>query len=127
MKIIFMIGSSRFKKIFEMLGRQLELAGHLPICMTFFAHSDKIETTESDEAILRVLDRARVDLANEIIVINGLWPRCTECKKWYGLMYERQCNCEWMAEDIPYIGEATRLEIEYALSKGKPVSYWKTP
>src|SRR4051812_27791491 len=95
MKIICLIGSSKFRDKFAEIGRLEELKGNLPICMTWFAHSEGINVSEAERAILRTVDRSRIDIAHEVFVINV----------------------------DGYIEEDTQEEIDYALSKLKPIKY----
>jgi hypothetical protein len=93
--IICLIGSSRFRRAFVLEGHRLETTGHLVLCMTFFQHSDGIDVSPEHREILRKVDRKRIDLANEVRVLNV----------------------------AGYIGEDTRKEIEYAKSCRKKISY----
>jgi hypothetical protein len=95
--IICLIGSSRFRRSFVEEGHRLETTGHLVLCMTFFQHSDNIDVSPEHREILRKVDRKRIDLSDEVRVLNV----------------------------GGYIGEDTRKEIEYAESCGKKISYLK--
>lgn len=93
--IICLIGSSRFRRAFVLEGHRLETTGHLVLCMTFFQHSDNIDVSPEQREILRRVDRKRIDLSDEVCVINV----------------------------GGYVGEDTRKEIEYAESCGKKITY----
>ncbi len=102
-KIITLCGSTRFKKEFTEVQKQLTLEGNIVISVGLFGHSGDNEVWENmDEGTLtktkEMLDdmhKRKIDLADEIFVINV----------------------------GGYIGSSTRSEIEYAKSTGKPVNY----
>jgi hypothetical protein len=99
-KIITLCGSTKFKDEFIAVQKRLTLEGNIVISVGLFGHSGDDELwTESTKEMLDDMHKRKIDLADEIFVINlgG------------------------------YIGTSTRSEIEYAISAGKPVSYLVTP
>lgn len=102
-KVITLCGSTRFKDEFMETQKRLTLAGNIVISVGLFGHSGDDEVWDGlDEGALsetkRMLDdmhKRKIDMADEIFVI-----------------------------DVDgYIGDSTRSEIEYALSKDVPVRY----
>lgn len=102
-KVITLCGSTRFKNQFMEVQKQLTLEGNIVISVGLFGHSGDSEVWENmDEgtltatkAILDDMHKAKIDMADEIFVINV----------------------------GGYIGDSTRSEIEYAQAHGKVVRY----
>ena len=102
-KVITLCGSTRFKNEFLSAQKKLTLEGNIVISVGLFGHSGDSEVWESmDEGTLtktkEMLDdmhKAKIDMADEIFVINV----------------------------GGYIGDSTRSEIEYAKKRGKMISY----
>ena len=95
-KIITLCGSTRFKDEFLEAQKRLTLEGNIVISVGLFGHSGDDEVWT--EGVKDMLDRqhlAKIDLADEIFVINV----------------------------GGYIGESTRREIAYAEYKGKSITY----
>lgn len=137
-RIVCLVGSSRFKDRFHEVGERLEKSGALALMMSFFQHADGVPVSDAERAVLERVDRRRIDLADEVLVLDCPWGRCRLCKapieasgggEWY------TCECipeqhrapPWLRqanyEEAPYVGESTRKEIEYARSVGKPVRF----
>lgn len=98
--IITLCGSTRFKDEINAANARLTMEGHLVISLGVFGHTDmpNIDWTTGGNEIKKMLDdlhRRKIDLADEILVINV----------------------------GGYIGESTRGEIEYARSIGVGVDY----
>lgn len=102
-KVITLCGSTRFKNQFMEVQKQLTLEGNIVISVGLFGHSGDSEVWENmDEgtltatkAMLDDMHKAKIDMADEIFVINV----------------------------GGYIGDSTRSEIEYAQAHGKFVRY----
>ena len=95
-KVITLCGSTRFKEEFLEAQKRLTLEGNVVISVGLFGHSGDNEVWT--EGVKDMLDRqhlAKIDLADEIFVINV----------------------------GGYIGDSTRREIAYAEFKGKTISY----
>lgn len=105
-KVITLCGSTRFKDAFLEVQKRLTLEGNIVISVGLFGHSGDEEVWEGmDEGTLtrtkEMLDdmhKAKIDLADEIFVINV----------------------------GGYIGDSTRSEIAYAKKTGKAVRYLET-
>lgn len=95
MKRITLCGSTKFKKEFEVLNKQLTLEGDVVHTVAIFGHSDDIDLTHEQKEVLDGVHRAKIDNSDAILVINV----------------------------DGYIGESTRKEIVYAQNTGKIVKY----
>ena len=94
--VITLCGSTRFKEQFVEVQKRLTLEGNIVISVGLFGHSGDNEVWNEDtKAMLDRMHLAKIDLADEIFVINV----------------------------DNYIGDSTRNEIEYAKSKGKRVRF----
>lgn len=94
-KIICLCGSTKFKDEFLKVTKDETLKSNIVLSVGVFGHADKVELSIGQKRMLDELHRRKIDLCNEVIVINK----------------------------DGYIGESTKLEIEYALSRGKIVRY----
>jgi hypothetical protein len=95
-KVITLCGSTKFKDEFIEAQKRLTLAGNIVISVGLFGHSGDAEVwTEGTKAMLDDMHFRKIDMADEIFVINV----------------------------GGYIGESTRREIEYANSTAKLVNY----
>ena len=95
-KVITLCGSTRFKDAFIEAQKRLTLEGNIVISVGLFGHSGDDEVwTEGTKAMLDDMHLRKIDMADEIYVINV----------------------------GGYIGSSTRREIEYAKTTGKPVRY----
>jgi cell division protein FtsB len=100
-RIVTLCGSTRFKLEFEITAAELTMTGAIVLKPDVFmndGHAAKAHlpaVTEAEKAALDELHKRKIDLADEIFVIN--------------------------AEN--YIGESTRSEIAYAEARGKKIRY----
>lgn len=95
-KIVTLCGSTRFKEQYLEAQKRLTLEGNIVISVGLFGHSGDDEVwTEGAKAMLDDMHKRKIDLADEIFVVNV----------------------------DGYIGESTRSEIEYAKANGKVVKY----
>ena len=102
MKTITLCGSTRFRKEFEEKNAELTLAGHIVISVGIFGKESNdigkesnTPLTEEQKAMLDKIHLRKIDLSDEIYVINP----------------------------GGYIGKSTTREIAYAKSTGKEVIY----
>ena len=94
--VITLCGSTRFKEQFLEAQKRLTLEGNIVISVGLFGHSGDDEVwTEGTKEMLDDMHKRKIDLADEIFVINV----------------------------GGYIGESTRREIAYAERTGKAVRY----
>jgi hypothetical protein len=95
-KIITLCGSTKFKDEFIAEQKRLTIEGNIVLSVGLFGHSGDNEVwSESTKEMLDDMHKRKIDLADEIFVINV----------------------------GGYIGSSTRSEIEYATETGKLVSY----
>lgn len=95
-KVITLCGSTRFKEEFLAEQKRLTLEGNIVISVGLFGHSGDNEVwTENTKVMLDDMHKRKIDMADEIFVINK----------------------------NGYIGASTKSEIEYALKTGKKVNY----
>lgn len=92
--IITLCGSIKFKNEFMKVQEKLTLNGNIVFTPTFF-NNLKDEVNSDTKKMLDEMHKQRIDMSNEIYVINV----------------------------EGYIGESTKSEIEYAKAKGKKISY----
>lgn len=93
--IITLCGSIKFKDEFIKVQEKLTLEGNIVFTPNFFNNINKDEMDEKTKSMLAGMHRQKIDMSDEIYVIN--------------------LN--------GYIGESTKSEIEYAQAKGKKISY----
>lgn len=95
-KVITLCGSTRFKDAFIESQKRLTLEGNIVISVGLFGHSGDDEVwTEGIKEMLDDIHKRKIDMADEIYVINV----------------------------DGYIGSSTKSEIEYAKATGKEVKY----
>ena len=95
-KVITLCGSTKFKDAFMQAQKRLTLEGNIVISVGMFGHSGDQEVwTEGVKDMLDDMHKRKIDMADEIFVINV----------------------------DGYIGSSTKSEIEYAKSTGKIVRY----
>ena len=95
-KVITLCGSTKFKEQYLEVQKRLTLEGNIVISVGLFGHSGDDEVwTEGTKVMLDDMHKRKIDMADEIFVINV----------------------------NGYIGSSTKSEIEYALKTGKKVNY----
>lgn len=97
-KVVTLCGSTKFKDDFIRVQKELTLKGNIVISVGLFGHADGEFGTIITDDVKEMLDdihKRKIDMSDEIYVINK----------------------------NGYIGNSTRSEIEYAINKGKKVSY----
>lgn len=95
-KVITLCGSTKFKEQYLEAQKRLTLEGNIVISVGLFGHSGDNEVwTEDTKAMLDDMHKRKIDMADEIFVVNV----------------------------GGYIGESTRSEILYAIESGKDVLY----
>lgn len=93
--IITLCGSIKFKDEFLKVQEKLVLEGNIVFTPNFFNNIKKEEISLETKEMLDKMHKQKIDMSDEIYVIN----------------------------QGGYIGESTKLEIEYAKSKGKKITY----
>lgn len=103
-KIVCLCGSTRFGEVYELANLRETLAGKIVLSVGYTRKSDTElmtsgELTEAAKIALDELHKRKIDLADEILVLNV----------------------------GGYIGDSTRSEIEYAQAHGKTVRWLESP
>lgn len=94
--VITLCGSTRFKAEFLQVQKELTLQGNIVISVGLFGHSGDDEVwKEGTKEMLDDMHKRKIDMANEIFVINK----------------------------NGYIGSSTKSEIAYANAMGKTVRF----
>ena len=93
--IITLCGSINFRDEFLKVQEKLVLEGNIVFTPNFFDNIKKEEISLETKEMLDKMHKQKIDMSDEIYVIN----------------------------QGGYIGESTKLEIEYAKSKGKKITY----
>ena len=95
-KVITLCGSTKFKDEFLAEQKRLSLEGNIVISVGLFGHAGDDEVWTGDKkAMLDDMHKRKIDMADEIFVINV----------------------------GGYIGSSTKSEIDYAIAAGKAVHY----
>ena len=95
-KVITLCGSTKFKDDFLREQKRLTLEGNIVISVGLFGHSGDNEVwTEGTKEMLDDMHKRKIDMADEIFVINK----------------------------DGYVGTSTKSEIEYAKATNKPINY----
>ena len=95
-KVITLCGSTKFKDDFVREQKRLTLEGCIVISVGLFGHSGDNEVwTEGTKEMLDDMHKRKIDMADEIFVINK----------------------------GGYIGSSTKSEIDYAIKTNKKVNY----
>jgi len=128
-KIVCLCGSTKFWREYQKQMLRLTLEGYIYLSIgaatgTDDQHFGNMPVTEREElkAKLDELHKRKIDLADELLILNVSYPWCPKCEMFRHERDHTSCLVEKF-ELKPYIGESTRSEIEYALSKGKSVTY----
>ncbi len=93
--VVTLCGSTKFKKAFIDANFNETMAGNIVLSVGGFDHADGIKVTENDKKMLANLHKHKIDMSDEILVINV----------------------------GGYIGDSTKEEIEYARQCAKHVRF----
>jgi len=96
LKVICLCGSTRFKREFEEVNRDLTINGFIVLSVGVFGHVGGVELSKKVKRQLDELHLRKIDMADAVYIINP----------------------------GNYIGESTRREIAYAEATGKPVKFF---
>ncbi len=108
------------------------LAGRICIGVGLFGHQEVLDMGGSVKAMLDELHLRKIDLADEILVLDVPWAWCTHCQKWLeperspsgNILEPLYCDsCDMTRGARPYIGDSTRRDIAHATAAGKKVRY----
>lgn len=96
MNVITLCGSTKFKNEFSNVNKWLTLQGNVVISIGLFGQVDNEPISPEEIILLDDIHKAKIDLADEIFVINV----------------------------DGYIGNSTKNEMEYADQKGKKIRFY---
>jgi hypothetical protein len=134
-KVVCLCGSTRFREAYEQASRRETLDGKIVLSVGLFGHQEAMDMGGPIKAMLDELHLRKVDLADEVLVIDPKTNCCNKCSKpcevetiyLNGVGYNARsacCKAAWTYR--AYIGESTRRAIAYARSLGKPIR-WLEP
>lgn len=96
-KVITLCGSTRFKKEFLQIQKELTLKGYIVLSFGLFGHSGDTEAFDEDvNNMLVEMIKQKIDMSDAVFVVD----------------VDR------------YIGQSTKSEIEYAKKQHKPIYYF---
>lgn len=101
-EIVVLCGSTRFYAEFVRLNYELTMQGKIVLSIGFVPggeHAGDVGCTPEEKIALDELHKRKIDLADRVHVINI----------------------------DGYIGESTRSEIDYAIKRGRPITYVVEP
>jgi len=115
-KIVCLCGSTRFRRQFADANFRETMAGRIVLSVGFA--STVYRPTEEEKLALDVLHMRKIELADEILVIDAEVLCCIVCGS------PDECSCEVCRVSRRYWGQSTSNEIAHAKALGKPVRYW---
>ena len=95
-KIVTLIGSGRFRDEFKRIEAELVRKGYLVFQPSIFNYTEFYELDDETDAILDLVHRQKMEMSEEVIVVNM----------------------------GGYVGEDTQAEIDWARERGLKVFYW---
>ncbi len=127
-RVVCLCGSTRFKSAFVDAQRRETLAGRIYLSVGLFGHLEGLDMGGEVKAMLDELHLAKIDLADEVLVLDVAVRVCPRCATPWRHDHVRVLTCSCGTditgvEPRPYIGDSTRREIAYAELLGKPVRY----
>ncbi|MCV2402283.1 hypothetical protein OFY17_05210 [Marinomonas sp. C2222] len=93
--VVTLCGSIKFKQAFIDANYNETMMGNIVLSVGGFGHSEHLNLTEQDKQMLGDLHKRKIDISDEILVLNV----------------------------GGYIGKSTEIEIQYAREKGKAVRF----
>lgn len=95
-EVVCLCGSTRFKDEYLSEQERLTMDGKIFLTVGMFGHSDDVELSPDEKAMLDELHKRKIDLSDRVHVI-----------------------------DVGgYVGDSTKSEIEYARENGTPVTFY---
>jgi hypothetical protein len=130
-KVICLCGSTRFIDVFRRVEFEETLRGRIVLTIGCDTKSDSELFHGPDgaeiKARLDTLHFRKIDLADEILVLNAKRVWCLNHHRWTDPTGFDLAYCCTNVEMRPYIGDSTRGEIAYARATGKPVRFLEDP
>ena len=136
-KIVCLCGSTRFMEAWQAANLSETLAGNIVLAVGCNTKSDADlqrlgRLTPEKKAELDELHLHKIDLADEVLVLNCKTLTCCEChqpcfSESRGPFNSLSRCCDGNVAMTPYVGDSTRREIEHATRTGKPIRYLVPP
>lgn len=131
-KIVCLCGSTKFMEAFYDANMRETLAGRIVLSVGMSSKGD-CKPNEEQKRGLDELHLRKIDLADEVLILNCKLPHCGEC----GVVFDSYTSPEMSKLTCykcgagpgkicvmkPYIGESTRRELAYARSRGKVIRF----
>jgi hypothetical protein len=122
--VVCLCGSTRFKEAYIDAAKTETLAGKIVLSVGLFGHQEGIDMAGPVKQMLDELHLRKIDLADEVLVLNPVMPWCPSCGMHCQEDHGRSCCCDEQVDvNHGYIGASTRREIEYATKAGKTIRY----
>ncbi len=126
--IVTLCGSTRFAEDYKLEQARLTNEGVIVLSVGRYGHQDGLDMSGEQKKRLDELHLRKIDLSDEIFVINCVQPWCPACRMYCMPPWEGRTRCcDVLTQERPYIGDSTRREIAYAESLGKRVKYLVKP
>lgn len=132
--IVCLCGSTRFWREFQAASLRETMAGRIVLSIgaasgTDDEHFGNLPRAEYDrvKAELDQLHMRKIDLADEVLILDVRRSWCKRCKQFCDEILFRSSCCNASIEMRRYIGESTARELAYARSLGKVVRFLEEP
>lgn len=115
--VVVICGSTRFPQLHLQAMKDLTLAGKVVLPCGLMGHQEGLDMHGPVKSMLDELHLRKIDMADEVFVINPMVPTCSKCGRTIhkANAYLDVCACgSTQSTRSPYIGQSTRREIEYA-------------
>lgn len=128
-EIVTLIGSSRFKEFHEQVSAGLTLQGKIVIPMGLYGHLTGLDMDGPTKKMLDELHFRKIELSDSVYLVNPSVRCCPSCKKPTTYLADNFHLCKECGKNfedsqvvfIRYIGDSTRRELCYAISKNKTI------
>lgn len=126
--VVCLCGSSRFMEAYEAANKRETLAGRIVLSIGMFSRLDGLDMDGPVKAMLDELHLAKIEMADEVLVLDAPRPWCFGCGAFTVLcsccLPPRLACCRAANYECrPYVGDDTRREIAYAEGLGKRIRY----
>jgi hypothetical protein len=130
--IVCLCGSTKFWRTYQRAGLSETLAGRIVLSIGDATGTDDehlgMLPQEEHERVKTMLDdlhKRKIDLADEVLILNDMLPWCDHCGVFRHQCYD--CGKAFTGTAKPYIGDSTRSELAHAISRGKRVRWLNPP
>lgn len=134
-KIVCLCGSTRFFEAFQRANYEETMKGHIVLTVGHYPnskeHGQNTGCTPEQKKALDELHLRKIDMADEVLVLNCKRGQCVGCGEWFDYFgYDARMlpeghapGCTEIVVPAPYIDESTSNVIAYAMAHRKPVRY----